>query len=482
MLLQEINQQSSADERPFNSDIVPNVLVLNPPNFPFSDPALLIEPIDVLGVATYIESLGCKVKFIDCDIDQITPNVLAPILDSSSLNWVVIPFDYHIPLFTLEAKKHVKTIAALAANAGVQVFIGGRPASHNPEEFLFHRNIFVISGEMEPALSELVKQFGDASISLEQIPNLVWRDFATQKVCKSQIRQRSNLHSLPITNRKFVDLKKYIGVRTMLSSRGCVEKCSFCPVHNFWGKWRARSVQQVVDEIIMLQVDQKHQKILFLDDHATVDSRRLREISRELIRRKSTALLGCLGTVRAYDHETSELMYAAGFRWLHIGAESGSKEVLRRLSKRIYPDQILSVVEDARKIGLRVRTSWILDAPQASNRDFSETLELIKSTASNEIRLHFLTLRAMAPLAKGLDLLVANQYIHKNQPQVNCSNIDRDLLHSGVRELIKYFSKLKHHIIENSSEWNKYSLKQLDSSKFNFVSLCPGRYGVGWQW
>ena len=75
------------------------VLVLNAPNVPFSDPSILIEPIDVLTVATWIRQLGYVVQVCDMDREQMSPQEVERVLDSWLADVVVIPFDYHIPLY-----------------------------------------------------------------------------------------------------------------------------------------------------------------------------------------------------------------------------------------------------------------------------------------------------------------------------------------------------------------------------------------------
>lgn len=47
------------------------ILLINPPNKPYTEKNLLIEPIDVLTIATYIQQEGYQVKVIDMDAKKI---------------------------------------------------------------------------------------------------------------------------------------------------------------------------------------------------------------------------------------------------------------------------------------------------------------------------------------------------------------------------------------------------------------------------
>ena len=51
-----------------------NILVINPPNIPFSEKKLLIEPIDVITLATYLKELNHNVKFLDMDCKKLNCN------------------------------------------------------------------------------------------------------------------------------------------------------------------------------------------------------------------------------------------------------------------------------------------------------------------------------------------------------------------------------------------------------------------------
>ena len=48
-----------------------NILLINPPNIPFSEQKLLIEPIDVITLSTYLQEINYNIKFLDMDCKKI---------------------------------------------------------------------------------------------------------------------------------------------------------------------------------------------------------------------------------------------------------------------------------------------------------------------------------------------------------------------------------------------------------------------------
>jgi radical SAM superfamily enzyme YgiQ (UPF0313 family) len=240
----------------------------------------------------------------------------------------------------------------------------------------------------------------------------------------------------------------------------------------------------VVREIEVL-VDHHHAtKILFLDDHATADPKRMARICDLLIQKSVQVTLGCLGTAHSLSGDLLSLMYAAGFRWVHIGAEYGSDVVLSHLRKRTRVNDITRAVRSAKAAGLRVRTSWIFDAPQASETDLSETLRLILALEPDEIRAHFLTLRAGAPLSlehpEG-NFSPTSQYIHAAASHTNLSSIPSPVLEREIAGLVEQLRARGYLIIRNPEDWSMMEQPSINVPGVRFISFCPGRYGIGWH-
>ena len=460
------------------------VLVLNPPNQPFTDPSLLIEPIDILTLATLIREWGHEVRVIDMDREQLAAPDLEAVYASYAPCYTVVPFDYHIPLYTGEAAEGVRAIVRQGLAAGSRVVLGGRPVTFYPEQFLVDERVVLVAGEMEPALAALLQLSLWEATAWRDVPGVIYRTGGS--LTRTPRARPVDLDRLPIPDRSLVDVSRYIGVRSLLSSRGCVERCTFCPVPPFWGSWRKRSPAAVADEIELLTAHYGATKILFLDDHATVDSRRMRLLSRELIRRRVQVALGCLGTIASFDRDTFAEMYAAGFRWVHFGAEFADDRVLGLLRKRHTVAESTEAVAQATELGFRVRTSWILDAPGADAAALGCTVDLMLSTPSHELRAHFLAPRAGAPLVEehreaGDDGALPPQYLHAGAPVLGHAALSREVLDAEVQRLTEGLAARGYHVVRRPDEWRHFATAN-DDPAVRFVSFCPGRYGIGWRW
>lgn len=459
-----------------------HVTVLNPPNVPFTDDALLIEPIDVLTIATWISTLGYQVQVRDLDKEKLLANAFADELDKAQTEVVVIPFDYHIPLYTAAAAKETIGLINACRERDIPVIVGGRPATRYPELFLKDEGVVVILGEMELALQELLPRIV-SGLSIHEVEGIALKVNGITRWTKRRTKLL-DLNVLPIPDRSLLNIHRYIDVHSMLSSRGCVEQCSFCPVHTFWGNWRRRTAELVAKEIKYLVKDCGAQKVLFLDDHATANQRRMRDISEHLVSNGINVPLGCLGTAASAEKKTLQYMRKAGFNWIHYGVEFGDDKVLKRLNKRSTVDTMRSAIEMTKDVGIRVRASIILDAPGATEEGLKATHDLILEAEPEEVRAHFLALRACAPLDDELRPnadTIAEQYIHADRPHTIKNQVDPQMVSKWSNEITNSLEKRGYLKIVHSRDWEKIAITTQSKSNLKFISFCPGRYGLGWR-
>ena len=367
-----------------------NILLVNPPNIPFSEQKLLIEPIDIITLATYLQKQNQNVKLLDMDCKKLNNEDLINYIENQFMPDVVISsYDYHIPLHTQEALKNIADICKKLKKYNVKTIMIGKTVTYNPKVIDIINFDIGIIGETENTIKRILEVGIDTKEQLLKINGIVVKK-DNEAIVNEPNKEKCDLNSLPIPNRELVDLKDYIDIRSILTSRGCINQCDFCPTYNYWGSWRGKSAENVVDEIEYLIHNYNTKKIIFLDDNATVDRKRMQDISNIILKKKINIKLGCLASINTYDKETSELMYKAGFRWLHFGIESGSQKVLENNNKNFKVEYAKQVIKEVKQIGFRVRTSFIYDLPTTTREDMKKTIDFILETEPDEIRGHFL--------------------------------------------------------------------------------------------
>jgi len=123
---------------------------------------------------------------------------------------------------------------------------------------------------------------------------------------------------------------------TVLANRGCRARCTFCSVRNFNGEnVRSRSVQSVIDELLLLKNEHKVDHIMWLDDDFLHDHKRALSLFTEMVKQDVGLTWDCTNGVIAWSC-TEELIgacEAAGCLGLIIGMESGNKRILHEIKK-----------------------------------------------------------------------------------------------------------------------------------------------------
>lgn len=444
-----------------------NILVINPPNKPFTNASLLAEPLDVLSIATVIKQRHTMVQVIDMDVLRMENNINAYLKEK---NVIVFVFDYQLPLHTTDTIKNIYEIIH-NLNRESKVIMVGKTSTYLYKEFLENGVDVVIKGIVEELINDVIDNLENMD-ELKAIPNLVFKKDEKIIITK-QVFMKNNYKKLPMIERDFVDLSKYMETRTILTSRGCVGGCKFCTTPYFFRKWDGRSVSDVVDEIEMLIKKYKAKQIMFLDDNATVDKKRMMRICANIKKRKLNCLFGALCSIQVYDKELLMEMYSVGFRWVHFGLESGSPRVLKSMNKEMDINRVKEIIHEVKEMGYRVRTSFILDYPGTTPEDIDMTRELLKDIKPHELRLHYLAYRYGTPIYETTNNISnKTQYIHGSVP-----NIKNKKLEESIRNLVEDLKSDDYAFITDNIDWTKFNKQDKDTKIAAFV---PIKYGMCW--
>jgi len=141
---------------------------------------------------------------------------------------------------------------------------------------------------------------------------------------------------------------------------------------------RRRSVRNVLEELIWIRKSLRQVKeVVFEDDTFGIDKRWLRNLCKEIIRRKLDITWNC--QIRAdVDFETLKLMARAGCRLVIVGFESANQQILNNIRKGITIEQMRKFAKNVKKAGILLHADFIIGLPRETKETVKRTIQFIK--------------------------------------------------------------------------------------------------------
>lgn len=239
-------------------------------------------------------------------------------------------------------------------------------SSYAPETMELNPQIdFILIGEGELTLEDLVKSLLKEAVDFKNIPGLASRNKKGQVVIGPHRGLIPDLNVLPLPAYDLFPMDKYVGhtywkpFAELMTSRGCPGGCHFCYEWSLYDprsgskdftSWRGLSAKRINDELDVLYKQYGIKVVVFQDDAFNVDSKAVKEFCEEKIRRGNPIQWVCLG--RADDwtsqKELVPLMAKAGLFMGLVGVEVSSDRELSRIGKGVTLEQIKSTVDTLR--------------------------------------------------------------------------------------------------------------------------------------
>ncbi len=182
---------------------------------------------------------------------------------------------------------------------------------------------------------------------------------------------------LPQNRYRYI-LSKDRGVTTMLTSRGCPYGCIFCDKSTFTSRWRARSAENIVEEMKEIVGRYGIRSIVIYDDLFTVDVKRVKAVCEGILREGLKIDWKCEGRVNIVDDEMLALMKRAGCSMIAYGAESAGQKGLDYLHKGATPEMARKTFAATKRAGIRTMGYFILGIPVETYEDSLRTIEFAK--------------------------------------------------------------------------------------------------------
>ncbi len=262
------------------------------------------------------------------------------------------------------------------------------------EDFFKAGADFLVLGDPEKRCAEILDCLGRKRMPISDGLIFKWKGERgkEKKVVQPNKTFPDDLDELPFPVWELFPIKNYWALDyshapikksylPLLTSRGCPSQCEFCITPLLMGKiWRARSAKNVVDEIEVYIKRFGVREFHIEDFNPTVDKKRIVKICQEIIYRRLNVELKIVAGTKAetIDTFTLDWMKKAGFTYVSISPESGSKRVLEKIKKVFDYEHGLDLVRHMHKLGITSQACFVIGFPGEEKSDRCLSRQYIK--------------------------------------------------------------------------------------------------------
>ncbi len=276
----------------------------------------------------------------------------------------------------------------------VPIVTGGPHVSVAAEDTLNHVPAvdYVVSGEGEYTLLELL-QCLESGGRPGDIPGLFSREDG-QVVSGPPRGNIKELDELPRPARELLPMNRY-GTRmpstmrqctTLLTSRGCPARCTFCTRDWFSRETRMHSPEYILDEIQEIIDRWGIRSFIFQDDTFTLNKKRIFALC-DLIQARGMKFEWLATTrVDCLNLELMRAMKAAGCRVVTFGAESMNPATLKWLAKGFTVEQVRRAVDWGNEVGLTIRCSYLMGIGDETEEDLMNSIKLARELRVSKLK------------------------------------------------------------------------------------------------
>lgn len=356
-----------------------------------------IPNIFILQYAGILRNSGNQVNVLDGPITGISGKDFLDFLKKDESDVYIF---YSVNLSADLDTRVGKTIRKLHKN--VPLIYCGPAAGVYREKFLFDNNIYVVRGEADYALNDLISFLnGTINCNLNDIKGITY--IKNEKPFSTPTRDLiENLDELPFPARDLVNRDLYYNPKlkirpftAVMTSRGCPYRCKYCVPSSLtfarkleYQKEKGydkiprvtfRSAKNVIEEFKILKKE-GYRAVSIIDDEFALKKERTKEICKGI--KDLEIKWGCLARAdHLLDEELVRLLKEAGCQYVDIGIESFNQKILDDIKKDIKVETFYKAVNILKKYGVEPKLNILIAASSLETKDtakrtISEALKL----------------------------------------------------------------------------------------------------------
>ena len=381
------------------------ILLINPPIREWALPNCF--PSGLGYIATILRGAGHEIEVLDINAQRLSkPEVERKIEEA---NFDLVGTGGMITLY-----KYIRWLVSVLKkyHPDKKVVVGGSSASSIPRTLLerTQADIACIS-EGERTVKELVECL-EGSGDLRKVLGIWFKDDNGEVRANPPREIIKDLDSIPFPAwdlfpldiylknpigapnvDKWKDGSSLVNIKSMnlVPSRGCPYKCIYC-YHDFMGaRFRHRSAENILKEIIYLKDRYGAEYFHFTDDCFIANTKNVLRFCDLLIQNGLKIEWGCAGRVNLMTEELIKKMKEAGCTLIGYGIESGSQRMLDAMNKKATVEEAKRAVRLTQKYLGWADCSFMVGTPGENKETIQETIDFCKELSLAPEVIFFIT-------------------------------------------------------------------------------------------
>lgn len=308
---------------------------------------------------------------IDCLAENLSPQDTLNRLDVIGPNYIIFMTGVASWLEDIAFIKQFKEGAPtckVIASGGITIFVG---------EKLMKEDNTVDAMCMDFTTTDILDYLNGKE---GPIDNIIYRKGTEVIVGKLLAKQN---FSYPVPRHNLFPLNKYrlpmihrYPFTTIMSSMGCVHRCTFCLCSKGLIPYRSRDVENTIEEMKYIE-SIGIKEVRFGDYSITINKPNIKKLCERMIEEGFTFKWHGLSRVDEVNEELLKLMKNAGCKTLMFGVESGDQGILNRHCKGLTLDKIRKVFQQCHDIGIDTFGTFIIGLPGETRESVQKTIDFM---------------------------------------------------------------------------------------------------------
>ncbi|ELR71217.1 Radical SAM domain protein [Fulvivirga imtechensis AK7] len=353
-------------------------------------------PLGTLFAASLVRENDYAVSLFDTNLKD-SPDELLEILEREVPDYLVIyddGFNYLTKMCLTTMRDAAFCMIEIAKGFGCKIIVSSSDASDHYEEYLNYGADFVIIGEAEMTLLELLNELEKQNPSVEGVPGLAYEIHGKTHVSGTRHVLR-DLDTLPLPAWDLVNIDEYRNLwikyhgyfsLNIATTRGCPFKCNWCAKPIYGNRYNSRSSEKVVEEIELLMSKYKPDHFWVCDDIFGLKPGWVQAFDKILKERKLKIKYKIQSRVDLLlQEDTIDALASSGLETVWVGAESGSQKILDAMDKGTTVEQIREATDLLKRKGVKVAFFLQFGYLGETKDDIRKTKKMVLELMPDEI-------------------------------------------------------------------------------------------------